>query len=172
MPSVTPSRQMFCLHWWCANKMANNFALVTHSETRYAFVFAPYRALCVVIFDFDVSQMSELVSMCIHPLSSVSCSVARSDYLNTFEFLDRLAENLKTKLSSQPKLWFAAQCLGQFTTDRQTHAHKHRHLYKYWDKPRQEDPRRSADCESTSVYRADGTLRHPPWSDGFVISSP
>lgn len=168
MPSVTPSRQMFCLHCWCADKMANNLALVTHSETRYAFMFATY--LCVV--KLDVSQMSELVLTCTHPLSSVSCSVARSDYLNTFEFLDRLAENLKTKLSSQPKLWFAAQCLVQLTTDRQTHAHKHRHLYKCWDKPRQGDPGRSADCESTSVYRANGALRHPPWSDSFVISSP
>ncbi|KAJ8283013.1 hypothetical protein COCON_G00055320 [Conger conger] len=32
------------------------------------------------------------------------CIVTRSDYLNTFEFLDKLAENLKIKLSSQPKL--------------------------------------------------------------------
>lgn len=32
-------------------------------------------------------------------------SVQRADYLNTFEFLDKLAENLKIKLSSQPKLW-------------------------------------------------------------------
>lgn len=32
------------------------------------------------------------------------CSVTRADYLNTFEFLEKLAENLKMKLSSQPKL--------------------------------------------------------------------
>lgn len=32
------------------------------------------------------------------------CSVTRADYLNTFEFLDKLAENLKVKLSVQPKL--------------------------------------------------------------------
>lgn len=31
-------------------------------------------------------------------------SVTRADYLNTFEFLDKLAENLKMKLSSHPKL--------------------------------------------------------------------
>uniref|UniRef100_A0A672K6X1 isocitrate dehydrogenase (NADP(+)) n=1 Tax=Sinocyclocheilus grahami TaxID=75366 RepID=A0A672K6X1_SINGR len=30
--------------------------------------------------------------------------ITRSDYLNTFEFLDKLAKNLKIKLSSQPKL--------------------------------------------------------------------
>lgn len=41
-----------------------------------------------------------------NPLSSVSfCSVTRADYLNTFEFLDKLAENLKIKLANQPKLW-------------------------------------------------------------------
>lgn len=32
------------------------------------------------------------------------CSVTRADYLNTFEFLEKLAENLKMKLSTQPKL--------------------------------------------------------------------
>lgn len=36
---------------------------------------------------------------------SRSLSVQRADYLNTFEFLDKLAENLKLKLTSQPKLW-------------------------------------------------------------------
>lgn len=35
---------------------------------------------------------------------SYSLSVQRADYLNTFEFLDKLAENLKVKLLSQPKL--------------------------------------------------------------------
>lgn len=34
-----------------------------------------------------------------------SCSVKRTDYLNTFEFLDKLAENLKIKMAKQPKLW-------------------------------------------------------------------
>lgn len=33
-------------------------------------------------------------------------STKRSDYLNTFEFLDKLSENLKTKMSNQPKLWW------------------------------------------------------------------
>uniref|UniRef100_A0A3Q2YKL3 Isocitrate dehydrogenase [NADP] n=1 Tax=Hippocampus comes TaxID=109280 RepID=A0A3Q2YKL3_HIPCM len=36
--------------------------------------------------------------------SSSAYSVTRSDYLNTFEFLDKLAENLKAKLANQPKL--------------------------------------------------------------------
>lgn len=34
----------------------------------------------------------------------LSLSVTRSDYLNTFEFMDKLAENLKGKLASLPKL--------------------------------------------------------------------
>lgn len=39
------------------------------------------------------------------PPSVVSvCSVTRADYLNTFEFLDKLAENLKIKLANPPKL--------------------------------------------------------------------
>ena len=37
------------------------------------------------------------------PTSPVS-SVTRADYLNTFEFLDKIAENLKKKLANQPKL--------------------------------------------------------------------
>lgn len=38
------------------------------------------------------------------PFSSSVCSVTRADYLNTFEFLDKLAENLKMKLTNHPKL--------------------------------------------------------------------
>lgn len=33
-----------------------------------------------------------------------SLSVTRSDYLSTFEFMDKLAANLKGKLASLPKL--------------------------------------------------------------------
>lgn len=58
----------------------------------------------------DVFRWRQALDLtCGHSL--LSCSVKRSDYLNTFEFLDKLAENLKMKLSSQPKLWFHLVCL-------------------------------------------------------------
>lgn len=45
-----------------------------------------------------------------HNILSSCLSVQRADYLNTFEFLDKLAENLKVKLLSQPKLWSRPLC--------------------------------------------------------------
>jgi len=48
--------------------------------------------------------------------------VKRSDYLNTFEFLDKLAENLKVKLANPPKLW-------SHLPARWTHTHTHTHTH-------------------------------------------
>uniref|UniRef100_A0A8C1VJ56 Isocitrate dehydrogenase [NADP] n=1 Tax=Cyprinus carpio TaxID=7962 RepID=A0A8C1VJ56_CYPCA len=55
-------------------------------------------AVCVETI--EAGFMTKDLAICIKGMSSVT----RSDYLNTFEFLDKLAENLKIKLSSQPKL--------------------------------------------------------------------
>uniref|UniRef100_A0A3B3BWH7 Isocitrate dehydrogenase [NADP] n=1 Tax=Oryzias melastigma TaxID=30732 RepID=A0A3B3BWH7_ORYME len=54
----------------------------------------------VCIETIEAGFMTKDLAICIKGLSNV----ARTDYLNTFEFLDKLAENLKMKLSSQPKL--------------------------------------------------------------------
>ncbi|KAK7154141.1 hypothetical protein R3I94_007492 [Phoxinus phoxinus] len=54
----------------------------------------------VCIETIEAGFMTKDLAICIKGMSGV----ARSDYLNTFEFLDKLAENLKIKLSSQPKL--------------------------------------------------------------------
>lgn len=55
-------------------------------------------AVCVETI--EAGFMTKDLAICIKGMSNV----ARSDYLNTFEFLDKLADNLKIKLSSQPKL--------------------------------------------------------------------
>ncbi|XP_034287847.2 isocitrate dehydrogenase [NADP] cytoplasmic [Pantherophis guttatus] len=54
----------------------------------------------VCVETIEAGFMTKDLSACIKGLPNVK----RSDYLNTFEFLDKLAENLKTKLSSQPRL--------------------------------------------------------------------
>uniref|UniRef100_A0AAY4EVV6 Isocitrate dehydrogenase [NADP] n=1 Tax=Denticeps clupeoides TaxID=299321 RepID=A0AAY4EVV6_9TELE len=54
----------------------------------------------VCIETIEAGFMTKDLAACIKSLPNVQ----RSDYLNTFEFLDKLAENLKLKLSSQPKL--------------------------------------------------------------------
>uniref|UniRef100_A0A8C8DNW8 Isocitrate dehydrogenase [NADP] n=1 Tax=Oryzias sinensis TaxID=183150 RepID=A0A8C8DNW8_9TELE len=54
----------------------------------------------VCIETIEAGFMTKDLAICIKGLSNV----ARTDYLNTFEFLDKLAENLKTKLGSHPKL--------------------------------------------------------------------
>uniref|UniRef100_A0A673H8E4 isocitrate dehydrogenase (NADP(+)) n=1 Tax=Sinocyclocheilus rhinocerous TaxID=307959 RepID=A0A673H8E4_9TELE len=55
-------------------------------------------AVCVETI--EAGFMTKDLAICIKGMSNVT----RSDYLNTFEFLDKLAKNLKIKLSSQPKL--------------------------------------------------------------------
>uniref|UniRef100_A0A672ICK5 Isocitrate dehydrogenase [NADP] n=1 Tax=Salarias fasciatus TaxID=181472 RepID=A0A672ICK5_SALFA len=54
----------------------------------------------VCIETIEAGFMTKDLAICIKGMSSVT----RADYLNTFEFLDKLAENLKAKLASQPKL--------------------------------------------------------------------
>ncbi|KAG7255445.1 hypothetical protein CRUP_030263, partial [Coryphaenoides rupestris] len=57
----------------------------------------------VCIETIEAGFMTKDLAICVKGLSSVQ----RADYLNTFEFLDKLAENLKMKmlnLNQQPKL--------------------------------------------------------------------
>uniref|UniRef100_A0AAR2KC48 Isocitrate dehydrogenase [NADP] n=1 Tax=Pygocentrus nattereri TaxID=42514 RepID=A0AAR2KC48_PYGNA len=54
----------------------------------------------VCIETIEAGFMTKDLAICIKGLANVQ----RSDYLNTFEFLDKLAENLSIKLSKQPKL--------------------------------------------------------------------
>uniref|UniRef100_A0A8B9RHK6 Isocitrate dehydrogenase [NADP] n=1 Tax=Astyanax mexicanus TaxID=7994 RepID=A0A8B9RHK6_ASTMX len=54
----------------------------------------------VCIETIEAGFMTKDLAICIKGMADVQ----RSDYLNTFEFLDKLADNLKIKLSSQPKL--------------------------------------------------------------------
>ncbi|KAM4026374.1 isocitrate dehydrogenase [NADP] cytoplasmic isoform 1-T2 [Anomaloglossus baeobatrachus] len=54
----------------------------------------------VCIETIEAGFMTKDLAACIKSLPNVQ----RSDYLNTFEFLDKLAENLQLKLSAQPKL--------------------------------------------------------------------
>uniref|UniRef100_H3D1X0 Isocitrate dehydrogenase [NADP] n=2 Tax=Tetraodon nigroviridis TaxID=99883 RepID=H3D1X0_TETNG len=54
----------------------------------------------VCIETIEGGFMTKDLAICIKGLAHVT----RADYLNTFEFLDKLAENLKVKLSVQPKL--------------------------------------------------------------------
>uniref|UniRef100_A0A6P8QX08 Isocitrate dehydrogenase [NADP] n=2 Tax=Geotrypetes seraphini TaxID=260995 RepID=A0A6P8QX08_GEOSA len=54
----------------------------------------------VCVETIEAGFMTKDLAACIKGLPNVQ----RSDYLNTFEFMDKLAENLKMKLASQPKL--------------------------------------------------------------------
>ncbi|KAJ8012649.1 hypothetical protein DPEC_G00045080 [Dallia pectoralis] len=54
----------------------------------------------VCIETIEAGFMTKDLAICIKGLADTQ----RSDYLNTFEFLDKLAENLKIKMSNQPKL--------------------------------------------------------------------
>ncbi|KAJ3592577.1 hypothetical protein NHX12_007704 [Muraenolepis orangiensis] len=54
----------------------------------------------VCIETIEAGSMTKDLAICVKGLASVK----RADYLNTFEFLDKLAENLKMKLANQPKL--------------------------------------------------------------------
>ncbi|NWQ68881.1 IDHC dehydrogenase, partial [Neopipo cinnamomea] len=54
----------------------------------------------VCIETIESGFMTKDLAACIKGLPNVT----RSDYLNTFEFMDKLAENLKRKLASLPKL--------------------------------------------------------------------
>uniref|UniRef100_A0A671YIS4 isocitrate dehydrogenase (NADP(+)) n=1 Tax=Sparus aurata TaxID=8175 RepID=A0A671YIS4_SPAAU len=54
----------------------------------------------VCIETIEAGFMTKDLAICIKGLPNVR----RADYLNTFEFLDKLAENLNIKLTSQPKL--------------------------------------------------------------------
>ncbi|XP_061091260.1 isocitrate dehydrogenase [NADP] cytoplasmic isoform X2 [Conger conger] len=76
--------------------LAHRAELDQNAELR---VFA--QALEAVCIDtIEAGFMTKDLAACVKGLPNVT----RSDYLNTFEFLDKLAENLKIKLSSQPKL--------------------------------------------------------------------
>lgn len=55
-------------------------------------------AVCVETI--EAGFMTKDLAICIKGLPHVT----RADYLNTFEFLDKLAENLKIKMANQPKL--------------------------------------------------------------------
>ncbi|XP_061143420.1 isocitrate dehydrogenase [NADP] cytoplasmic isoform X1 [Syngnathus typhle] len=55
-------------------------------------------AVCVETI--EAGFMTKDLAICIKGLPNVT----RADYLNTFEFLDKLAENLKAKMANQPKL--------------------------------------------------------------------
>lgn len=54
----------------------------------------------VCIETIEAGFMTKDLAICIKGLPNIQ----RSDYLNTFEFMDKLADNLKLKLTSQPKL--------------------------------------------------------------------
>ncbi|XP_074856855.1 isocitrate dehydrogenase [NADP] cytoplasmic [Carettochelys insculpta] len=54
----------------------------------------------VCVETIEAGFMTKDLAACIKGLPNVK----RSDYLNTFEFMDKLAENLSLKLASQPKL--------------------------------------------------------------------
>ncbi|XP_069589858.1 isocitrate dehydrogenase [NADP] cytoplasmic [Ranitomeya imitator] len=54
----------------------------------------------VCVETIEAGFMTKDLAACIKGLPNVQ----RSDFLNTFEFLDKLAENLQRKLSAQPKL--------------------------------------------------------------------
>ncbi|XP_073414320.1 isocitrate dehydrogenase [NADP] cytoplasmic [Dendrobates tinctorius] len=54
----------------------------------------------VCVETIEAGFMTKDLAACIKGLPNVQ----RSDFLNTFEFLDKLAENLQLKLSAQPKL--------------------------------------------------------------------
>uniref|UniRef100_A0A674MUW3 Isocitrate dehydrogenase [NADP] n=1 Tax=Takifugu rubripes TaxID=31033 RepID=A0A674MUW3_TAKRU len=71
-------------------KLDNNAELKTFCEALEA----------VCIETIEAGFMTKDLAICIKGLAHVS----RADYLNTFEFLDKLAENLKMKLTVQPKL--------------------------------------------------------------------
>merc|ERR1719498_564938 len=71
-------------------KLDNNADLRVFSEALEA----------VCIETIEAGFMTKDLAICIKGLPNVT----RADYLNTFEFLDKLAENLKMKLASQPKL--------------------------------------------------------------------
>uniref|UniRef100_A0A3P8PF29 isocitrate dehydrogenase (NADP(+)) n=1 Tax=Astatotilapia calliptera TaxID=8154 RepID=A0A3P8PF29_ASTCA len=71
-------------------KLDNNAELRVFSEALEA----------VCIETIEAGFMTKDLAICIKGLANVK----RADYLNTFEFLDKLAENLKIKLASQPKL--------------------------------------------------------------------
>uniref|UniRef100_A0A668VRN6 Isocitrate dehydrogenase [NADP] n=1 Tax=Oreochromis aureus TaxID=47969 RepID=A0A668VRN6_OREAU len=72
------------------SKLDNNAELRVFSEALEA----------VCIETIEAGFMTKDLAICIKGLANVK----RADYLNTFEFLDKLAENLKIKLASQPKL--------------------------------------------------------------------
>ncbi|KAK7882315.1 hypothetical protein WMY93_028489 [Mugilogobius chulae] len=54
----------------------------------------------VCIETIEAGFMTKDLAICIKGLPNVT----RADYLNTFEFLDKLADNLKAKMANQPKL--------------------------------------------------------------------
>ncbi|KAM9805030.1 isocitrate dehydrogenase [NADP] cytoplasmic [Neosynchiropus ocellatus] len=71
-------------------KLDNNTELRVFSEALEA----------VCIETIEAGFMTKDLAICIKGLPNVT----RADYLNTFEFLDKLAENLRIKLANQPKL--------------------------------------------------------------------
>uniref|UniRef100_A0A3Q3KR59 Isocitrate dehydrogenase [NADP] n=1 Tax=Monopterus albus TaxID=43700 RepID=A0A3Q3KR59_MONAL len=71
-------------------KLDNNTKLQVFSEALEA----------VCIETIEAGFMTKDLAICIKGMPNVT----RADYLNTFEFLDKLAENLKMKLASHPKL--------------------------------------------------------------------
>uniref|UniRef100_A0A8C5HV51 Isocitrate dehydrogenase [NADP] n=2 Tax=Gouania willdenowi TaxID=441366 RepID=A0A8C5HV51_GOUWI len=71
-------------------KLDNNTELRVFSEALEA----------VCIETIEAGFMTKDLAICIKGLPNVT----RADYLNTFQFLDKLAENLKIKLKNQPKL--------------------------------------------------------------------
>ncbi|KAI4796926.1 hypothetical protein KUCAC02_026663, partial [Chaenocephalus aceratus] len=54
----------------------------------------------VCVETIEAGFMTKDLAICVKGLANVT----RADYLNTFEFLDKLAENLKIKLANPPKL--------------------------------------------------------------------
>lgn len=109
-----------------------------------------------------------LTSICFMTFAPI-CSVTRADYLNTFEFLDKLAENLKIKLASQPKLWFHLPAFQQTHTHSNTCSCTQRHLHSYWNcgppppsnaTPEREACTQNSRIKSKSVISQRGTVKN------------
>ncbi|XP_030599577.1 isocitrate dehydrogenase [NADP] cytoplasmic-like [Archocentrus centrarchus] len=90
--STNPVASIFAWTWVLLHqaKLDNNAELRGFSEALEA----------VCIETIEAGFMTKDLAPCIKGLPNVT----RADYLNTFEFLDKLAENLKFKLTSRPKL--------------------------------------------------------------------
>lgn len=91
-----------------SGKMTKDLALLVHGSSKYVVALS-------VLYPIHNTCISDFV------LTDFCCSVTRSHYLNTEEFIDAVADELRSRLAANSNLWNPCWCSDAFPSDDLSH---------------------------------------------------